>query len=143
VKRNTKGHEADTNGHEEEMSELLFKDEVYAIVGTAMEVWRELRSGFAESVYQEAFELELRSRGISFRRQVPLRIKYKEHLLEKCFIADLICYSSVLVELKAISATTKADEAQVINYLKATGLRVGLLINFGDPGRLEWHRFVV
>ena len=125
------------------MSELMFRDEVHRIGGSAMEVYNVLRAGFAEAIYQEAMETEMAERGIPFARQVLLRIKYKQRVLEKQFIADLICFGGVLVELKAISQTMKADEAQVLNYLRATGLRVGLLINFGDPGRLEWHRFVL
>ena len=122
--------------------ELVLKQEVFDIVGAAMDVYNELGSGFLESNYQEAIELELTSRAIPLARQVPLRVRYKTQVLSKAFVADLICFGSVLIELKAISQTTKADEAQILNYLKATGLKVGLLINFGDPGRLEWHRFV-
>jgi GxxExxY protein len=88
-------------------------------------------------------EVELSARGIHFRSQMPLRVRYKEMLLNKTFIADVVCFQSVLVEIKAIERTSKADEAQVLNYLRATGLRVGLLINFGDPGRLDWTRFVL
>jgi GxxExxY protein len=125
------------------MAELLFKDEVFQIVGAAIEVYNELKAGFLESVYQEAMELELTARAIPFQSQVPLRIKYKQHLLEKQFIADLVCYRSILVELKSIEQTTKREEAQILNYLRATGLRVGLIINFGDPGRLDWSRIVL
>ena len=125
------------------MNELLFKDEVYSIVGAAIDVYNELKSGFLESVYQEAMELEFTWRGVPFAPQVPLRIRYKDVVLEKRFTADLLCFGAVLVELKAIQQTTKADEAPVLNYLRATGLRVGLLINFGDPGRLDWTRFVL
>ena len=125
------------------MSELLFKDEVFRIVGSAIEVYNELKSGFLESVYQEAMEIELRSRDIDFQAQVPLRISYKGQVLKKALIADLICFGAVLVELKAVEKTTPKDEAQVLNYLRATGLRVGLLINFGDAGRLDWSRLVL
>lgn len=124
------------------MAELLLKEEVYRVVGASIEVYNQLRAGFSESVYQEAMEWELTDRAIPFARQVPLRIKYKERVLEKRFIADLICFDSVLVEIKAISQLTDADEGQVLNYLRATGLRVGVLINFGDFGRLDWHRIV-
>lgn len=125
------------------MAEILLKDEVYAIVGAAMEVYNHLGAGFLESVYQEAMELELTDLGIPFQAQVPLRIKYKDRVLQKSFCADLICYRSVLVELKAIDQTTRREEAQVLNYLRATGLRVGVIINFGDPGRLDWTRVVL
>jgi GxxExxY protein len=122
--------------------ELIFKEEAFAIVGAAIDVYNELGSGFLESVYQEAMELELTDRQISFQPQVPLRIKYKERVLKKTFCADLICYGAVLVELKAIDQITRREESQVLNYLKATGLRLGLIINFGDPGRLDWKRIV-
>jgi GxxExxY protein len=123
-------------------NELLFKDEVYAIVGAAMEVHNELNAGFAEAAYQEAMEVELGLRGIPFERQKRLTIIYKGRPLQCEYVADLICYGSIIVELKAVRELAKHDEAQVINYLRATRLRVGLVINFGDPARLDWHRFV-
>ena len=127
-----------TNG-----KELIARDEVYAIVGAAMEVHTELGAGFAEAVYQEAMEIELALKGVPFERQKRINIAYKGRPLESEFIADLICYGSIIVELKAIRETGKREEAQVINYLRATGLRVGLIINFGDPGRLDWDRYVL
>jgi GxxExxY protein len=122
--------------------ELILKDEVYAIVGAAIEVHRELGPPFLEAVYQEAMELELRLRGVPFLGQEPLSIRYKEFVLEKKYVADLICFGSVLVELKATDRLTEKDESQLLNYLAATGMRVGLLINFGAHGRLEWKRMV-
>jgi GxxExxY protein len=124
------------------VAELLYKDEVYAIVGAAMDVYNELGAGFLESVYQEAMELELGDRDIPFNSLVPLRIRFKERVLKKTFCADLICFGAVLVELKAMDQITTREEAQVLNYLKATGLRVAVIINFGDPGRLDWKRVV-
>jgi GxxExxY protein len=127
---------------ETKMAELLLKDEVYAIVGAAMEVYNELGSGFLEAVYQEAMELELGRRGIACDPQKELCIYYKGHCLEKKYFADLVCFGTVLVELKAINEIGNREESQMLNYLKATGLRVGLIINFGDPGRLDWKRMV-
>jgi GxxExxY protein len=125
------------------MAELLLKDEVYASVGAAIEVHKELGSGFLEAVYQEAMELELGSRGIPFESQKELCIYYKGRCLEKRYIADVVCFGTVLVELKAMSAEIGGrEESQMLNYLKATGLRVGLIINFGDAGRLDWKRMV-
>jgi GxxExxY protein len=124
------------------MTELLLKDEVYAIIGAAMEVHSELGPGFLESVYQEALEIELVLRGVPFERQKELRIHYKGRQLSKLFIPDLMCYEQVIVELKATSTLCGHDEAQLLNYLKATRQRVGVLINFGSHGRLEWKRFV-
>jgi GxxExxY protein len=122
--------------------DLLLKDEVYAIVGAAIEVHREFRNGYLEAVYQEAMEIELADRQIPFAAQAELRIRYKGRLLKKFYIADLVCYGQVLVELKVQEQLMARDEAQLLNYLRATGLRVGLLINFGDPSRLDWKRYV-
>jgi len=124
------------------MTQLLLKDEVYAVVGAAIEVHRELGDGFYEAVYQEAMEMELASRGIPFEAQKSLPIYYKGRRLKKEYIADLVCYDQVVVELKALDKLAKKEESQILNYLKATGLRVGLLINFGSTGRLEWLRRV-
>ena len=124
------------------MPELLFKDEVYAIVGAAIDVHRELGSGFLEAVYQETMELELGSRNIPFEPQKELCIYYKGRCLEKKYYADLVCFGSVLVELKAMTQIGSREESQMLNYLKATGLRVGIIINFGDEGRLDWKRLV-
>lgn len=124
------------------MAELLLKDEVYAIVGAAIEVHRELGPGFLEAVYQEALEIELAERGIPYQAQKPLRITYKDKTLAKEYAADLVGYGQVIVEIKALDRLSGREEAQILNYLMATGLRVGLLINFGSHGRLEWRRFV-
>ena len=122
--------------------ELLLKDEVYAIAGAAMEVHTQLGNGFLEAVYQEALELELATRAISFIPRPVLTIYYKGKKLKKEYEADLICYDQIIVELKALNRLSGTEEAQILNYLKATGLRVGLLINFGSVGKLEWKRFV-
>jgi len=122
--------------------DLLLGKEVYAIVGAAMEVHNELGSGFAEAVNQEAMELELTARGIPFERQKKLRISYKGKLLEKEYIADLVCYDQIIVEIKAQRELKTREECQIINYLRATNLQVGVLVNVGDPGRLDWHRMV-
>jgi GxxExxY protein len=124
------------------MAELLLKDEVYAIVGAAIEIHNELGSGFLEAVYQEVMELELKGRGIRFEPQKELCIYYKGQCLEKKYFADLVCFGSVLVELKAMKQIGSSEESQMLNYLRATGLRVGVIINFGDPGRLDWKRLV-
>jgi GxxExxY protein len=122
--------------------ELLLKDEVYAIVGAAIEVHRELGPGFLEAVYQEALELELARRQLPFVPRQTLPVFYKGQRLKKEYEADLICYQQIIVELKALDRLSGREEAQLLNYLKATGLRVGLLINFGSVGKLEWQRFV-
>src|SRR5688572_29433198 len=124
------------------MSELLLKDEVFGIIGAAIEVHSTLGRGFLEAVYQEALELEFGDRTIPFSSQCLLHLEYKGLRLRKTYCADLVCYGSIIVELKAADALTGADEAQLLNYLRATGIRVGLLINFGSTGKLEWKRMV-
>ncbi len=125
------------------MLELILKDEVYQIVGAALEVYWQLGRGFLEPVYQEAFEIELRRRGIPFESQCRLSIHYKGEPLLKEYIADLVCFGQIIAELKACDRLIGADEAQILNYMKATGKRVGLLFNFGSPVRLEWKRYVI
>ena len=116
--------------------------QTHAIIGAAMEVHSELGAGFLESVYQEALERELRSRGIPFASQIELPIMYKGERLRTTFRSDLVCYLEVVVDLKSIKTLTNVDEAQLLNYLKATGLKRGLLLNFG-ANRLEVKRMIL
>jgi GxxExxY protein len=124
------------------MDELVLREEVYAIVGAAIEVHRGLGAGFLEAVYQEALERELALHGIAFEAQRELVIHYRGQPLSKAYVCDLLCFDKVLVELKAMDRLTGREDAQVINYLKAAGLPVGLLINFGAHGKLEWRRLI-
>ena len=124
------------------MTELLLKEEVYAVVGVAIEVHRELGSGFLEPVYQEAMEMELAERTIPFLAQQALSIRYKGRVLVKQYVPDLVCYDQIIGELKALDRLSGTEESQLLNYLKASGLRVDLLVNFGSQGKLEWKRFV-
>jgi GxxExxY protein len=113
----------------------------YAIIGAALEVHRELGCGFLEPVYQEALGLELKTQGVPFEREVKLPVFYTGHRLETHYQADFICYDNVIVELKALAKTGGLEQSQVLNYLKATGHRVGLLANFGAMS-LQWQRLV-
>lgn len=124
------------------VEDLLYKEEVFNIIGTALEVHKTLGSGFLEPVYQEAFEIELLSRKIPFQSQSEIAIKYKERLLQKTYRADLVIYNKIIVEIKANDILTAIDDAQIINYLKSTGLKLGLLINFGSS-KLEWKRMIL
>ena len=121
--------------------ELIFKEEVFSIMGAAMDVHRELGSGFLESVYQEALEMELTRRQIPFESQKSIKIHIRRDA-NKEFVADLICYGKILVELKAQESLSGKEEAQVLNYLKATGIKVAVVINFGSHPKLEWKRLV-
>lgn len=123
------------------MTELLYKDEIYQIIGAAMEVHNELGNGFLEAVYQEALEIEFIERKIPYKRESSLLIKYKTHILKKEYRADFVCYDKIIVETKAISQLTGADDSQAINYLKATGFRLALLLNFGEKS-LKYKRII-
>ena len=113
----------------------------YKIIGAAMEVHKELGCGFLEAVYQEALGKEFAYQAISFKPQPIIQISYKGKPLDKTYQPDFICYKEIIVEIKAISNLSGIEEAQLINYLKATGLKVGLLINFGAKS-LEYKRLV-
>jgi GxxExxY protein len=121
--------------------ELLHSELTYEIIDAAMEVHATLGPGFLESVYQEALAIELLTRGIPFEAGKRLEIFYKGIKLEKHFEADFVCDNHVIVEIKALSALTNDHQSQVLNYLKATGIKVGLLINFGSKS-LEHKRMI-
>lgn len=125
------------------MDNLLYKAEVFQIVGAAMEVHTELGNGFLEPVYQESLEIELGLRKIPFDAQKSLHLFYKTFELKKEYIPDFVCYDKIIVEIKALNNLTNIEIAQLINYLKATKLKLGLLVNFGSKGKLEWQRFIV
>jgi len=111
----------------------------YSIIGAAMEVHRQLGRGFLESVYQEAMALEMTARGIPYQREIEIPVFYKNQRLNASFRADFLCFDTIIVELKALSNISGVEEAQLINYLKATGFEVGLLLNFGTAS-LEHRR---
>jgi GxxExxY protein len=115
--------------------------QTYDIIGAAMEVHRILGCGFLESVYREAFSIELHLRGIPFVREVLLPIEYRGQLLRVGYRIDFMCFESVLVEIKALPALGKIEHAQAVNYLRASKRERGLLLNFGGPS-LEYKRVV-
>lgn len=119
---------------------IIYKNEAFQIIGAAMEVHKTLGMGFLESVYQESMEIELTKRNIPFVSQKKIQIKYKDSLLNQYFVADLLCYDKIIIELKAVSAILPEHEAQIINYLKATGTKLGILLNFGEES-LCFKRF--
>ena len=115
--------------------------QTYAIIGAAMEIHRQLGHGFLEAVYQEAALAEFPLKDIPFEREVSLPIKYKNVILPTHYCADFVCFSEVIVEFKALSRLSTVEESQLLNYLKATGLKRGLLINFGTTS-LQYKRLV-
>jgi GxxExxY protein len=130
-------------GPNKKFVDLLYKDEVYAIVGAAIEVHKQLGSGFLEAIYQEALEIELETRHIPFEPQKTFRVVYKGQSLKKEYMADFVCYDKIIVEIKALNELSGREESQVLNYLKVSGLRLGLLINFGSVEKLEWKRLIL
>jgi GxxExxY protein len=124
-------------------NQLLFKDECYRIQGAIFEVYREKGCGFAEGVYQECLEIEFDLLGIPFVAQPELKLTYKGRPLRSIYRPDFICFDSIIVELKALKETASEHEAQVLNYLKATGLGLGLLVNFGHHPKATIQRIVL
>lgn len=122
-------------------NDLIYKDEVYEIIGAAMEVHKELGNGFLEAVYHESLEKEFRNRSIPFESQKQFDIFYKNEMLDKKYIADMICYGKIIIELKAVDKLSDEHYSQVINYLKASKLILGILINFGSKS-LEFKRVI-
>lgn len=116
-------------------------DRTYQIIGAALEVHKHLGGGFLEVVYGDALEIEFQERGIPYQREKELQIYYKDRVLPHYYKADFICFDSIVVELKAVENLTVESQAQVLNYLAATGCKVELLLNFGRRS-LEKKRFV-
>ena len=125
------------------MNKILYRDEVYAIQGAVFDVYREMGCGFLEPVYQECLEKELMVRGIPFESQKELRLRYKGEVLNLTYKPDLICYGTIIVELKAGKEIDDVHRAQVFNYLKATSLRLGLLVNFGHYPKATVERIIM
>lgn len=125
------------------MAELLYEQESYAIRGAVFEVYREMGAGFLESVYQECMERELALREIPFECQKSIELSYKGETLEQTFRPDLICYGTIIVELKAVKEVADIHRAQLFNYLRATGLRLGLLVNFGHHPKATVERIIL
>lgn len=124
-------------------SDGLYSDETYRIIGACFEVYNNKGSGFTEPVYQECLQIELSLQQIPFEAQKILKLEYKGIILAKTFEPDFICWDKIVVEIKAVSELTDEHRSQILNYMHASGIKVGLLINFGHAGKLEYERFVI
>ena len=125
------------------MNEYLFEQETYAIRGAVFEVYKELGSGFLEAVYQESLAKEFTLQKIPFVAQKELALYYKQERLLHTYKPDFICFDAVIIELKAVKNLTDEHKAQLMNYLKVTGLRLGLLVNFGHYPKVEIARLIM
>ncbi len=125
------------------MEPLLFEEESYRLRGAMFEVYKEMGCGFLEAVYHECLERELTRCGIPFAAQRELILRYKDEALTQIYKPDLICFDKIIIEVKAVKQLAPEHRAQLINYLKATGLRLGLLVNFGSYPKAEIERIVL
>lgn len=125
------------------MSKIIYKEECYLIQGAVFEVYRTMGCGFLEAVYQECLEKEMRTKRIPFVAQSELQLMYKNEPLRQRYRPDLICYDKIIVELKATKQTAPEHKAQLINYLKATGMKLGLLVNFGTYPKADITRMAL
>lgn len=124
-------------------SNIINKEESYRIMGACFEVYKEKGCGFLEAVYQECLEMEFSLQGILFQPQVGLALAYKGRPLKQKYVPDFICFGKIILEIKAVSQLTDEHRAQVHNYLRATGYKLGLLVNFGHYPGVEHERIVV
>lgn len=122
---------------------LYLEKETHAILGACFEVYREKGCGFIEDVFQECLEIEFGLRDIPFVAQAGIEMEYKGHTLRKKCVPDFICYRGVILEIKAVRTLEDAHRAQLINYLRATRMKVGLLVNFGHHPKAQHERFVL
>ncbi len=125
------------------MSGIIYSEESYRIMGACFEVYREKGCGFLESVYQECLEMELASQGISYVAQPALMLKYKGRTLRQTYAPDFVCFDKIVIEIKATSALADEHRAQMHNYLRATGHRLGLLVNLGHFPKVEAERIAL
>lgn len=121
-------------------AELIYEDLTYSIRGALFEVYKEKGCGFLEDVYQECLEIELEMQGIAYEAQYPLKMDYKGRSLQKKYIPDFVCFGKIIVEIKAVKELADAHRAQIHNYLRATGFRLGLLVNFGHYPQIQIER---
>lgn len=123
------------------MGEIIFKEESYKIIGACLEVHKKLGAGFLESVYSEALEMEFKKAEIPYLKEKRLPVFYEDLKMKKYFVADFVCFESIIIELKATKFTIEADSKQTLNNIKATRFRLGILVNFGTPS-LTYKRII-
>ena len=123
-------------------TKIVYKQESYDIIGACFEVYNEQGCGFLEAVYQESLEIEFNFRNVPFMSQPKLNLRYKEKQLNQFYQPDFVCFDKIILEIKAVSTLKDEHRAQVHNYLKSTGLKLGLLVNFGRHPKLDYERIV-
>jgi len=121
---------------------ILFKDESYQIIGACFEVYKEKGNGFLEAVYQECLSIEFVDQNIPFIEKPKLKLSYKGRELKQTYEPDFLCFTEIIVEIKAVKQLANEHRAQAINYLKSAGKQLGLLVNFGHHPKIEHERFV-
>jgi GxxExxY protein len=122
---------------------IIYQQESYEIMGACFEVYREKGCGFLEAVYHECLETEFHNRLMPFKSHPPLSLTYKDYFLSSKYVPDFICYDKIILELKAVSSLSAEHRSQVQNYLRGTGLRLGLLVNFGHYPKIRCERIVL
>jgi len=122
---------------------IIYPDESYELVGACFEVYNRMGCGFLEAVYQECLEIEFEYRKIPFAAQKELKLQYRHRELRQRYVPDFICHDKIILEIKALSMLTDEHKSQVLNYLHATGVKLGLLVNFGHYPKLEYERVVL
>lgn len=130
------------NQQKQKSMTYLYSDETYKIRGAIFEVYKEMGCGFLEAVYQECLELEFKRQSIPFFAQYEVSLRYKEEKLSKKYKPDFLCFDNIIVEIKAVKELTNEYQAQIINYLKATDMEIGLLVNFGSHPNVEIKRLI-
>ncbi len=124
------------------MEKLIHAHECYQVMGACFEVYKDKGCGFLEEVFQECLELEFALQELPARPRVPLELSYKGHSLQQQYVADFVCFDKIILEIKAVDQLVDEHRAQVLNFLNATGYRLGILANFGHYPKLEWERIV-
>lgn len=122
---------------------IVFAEESYKVIGACFNVYKNKGAGFLESVYQECLEIEFEHQKIPFVPQKPLSLEYRDKRLKQGYVADFVCFDSIILEIKAVSKIIDEHRAQILNYINAAGFKLGLLVNFGHYPKLEYERFAL